>query len=76
MDGRYISKDIANYSLDDEAWDEIVNDLKEDEYLYVMNTSESVDKILGKYTKEGLITDETLYEVKVENGELSLLKAE
>ena len=76
VDGRYISKDIANYSLDDEAWDEIVNDLKEDEYLYVMNTSESVDKILGKYTKEGLITDETLYEVKVENGELSLLKAE
>lgn len=76
VDGRYISKDIANYSSDDEIWDEIINDLKEDEYLYVMNTSESVDKILGKYTKEGLIKDETLYEVKVENGELSLIKVE
>ena len=50
----------------------IMNCIREDGYLYVSVTSDNVQEILGRYTMNGEVTDETLYVVNEENGEMKL----
>ena len=49
-----------------------MNCIREDGYLYVSVTSDNVQEILGRYTMNGEVTDETLYVVNEENGEMKL----
>ena len=47
-----------------------------DDYLYVRNTNETADKIIGKYTAEKVLNEETLYKVEYDGTYLSLVPCE
>lgn len=73
IDERYISSNVSTWGAENtEYWNDVMNCIREDGYLYVSVTSDNVQEILGRYTMNGEVTDETLYVVNEENGEMKL----
>lgn len=77
MDSRYLFSDVAKQnSTDLEFWNQVVACLKEDDYLYVYDTTDFADEVIGKYTETGVLTDNTIYHIKSDADELELIKLE
>ena len=77
MDSRYLFSDVAKQnSADLEFWNQVVACLKENDYLYVYDTTDFADEVIGKYTETGVLTDSTIYHIKSDADELELIKLE
>ena len=50
----------------------IVANVKRNDYLYVLNTNENINSLLGEYTEAGALEAGTIYSVGEKDGELSL----
>ena len=69
--------EIFNHGTDeDDFWNKILEYIARDDYLYVRNTNETADKIIGKYTAEKVLNEETLYKVEYDGTYLSLVPCE
>lgn len=77
MDSRYLYCDVARQNSDDlEFWNQVVTCLKEADYLYVYDTTDFADEVLGKYTERGVLTDSTIYHIRSDADELELIRLE
>lgn len=77
MDDRYLYSDVAEESAEStDYWENVVACMKEDDYVYVYNSSDNVDIALGEYTAEGRLDWNTLYRVDVndDSGIMQLVK--
>lgn len=72
FDGRYIASNVANWGAENtDYWNDVLNCIREDGYVYICDATEAVQEALGVYAEDA-ITDQTLYVAGEENGELRL----
>lgn len=71
-----MSLNVAAFGAENvDYWNDIVNCIREDGYVYVCDATDNVNDALAKYTEDGEITDQTLYVAEDENGEFKLRRA-
>lgn len=76
IDNRAMSSNVATFGAENvDYWNDIVNCIREDGYVYVCDATDNVNDALAKYAEEGEITDQTLYVAEDENGEFKLRRA-
>ena len=72
FDGRYIASNVANWGAENtDYWNDVLNCIREDGYVYICDATEAVQEALGVYAEDAN-TDQTLYVAGEENGELRL----
>lgn len=77
MDARYLYTNVAQQNSEDwEVWNQVVACIKENDYLYVCDTTDYVDEVIGKYTETGVLTDSTIYLIKYDDNKLKLINME
>lgn len=77
MDARYLYKDVSKYDIhDSDHWKDIIDCIMEDDYVYVYDTSDSANQVLGKYTEDGFLVNHSLYQVLCIEGEIQLKKCD
>lgn len=64
LQNKYTCEDIANYCYDKKSlWDELIDSIAENDYLYVIDSSDYINKYIGEYAENKVIAEGTLYKV-------------
>lgn len=75
MDSRYLFSDVAQQAADNaEYWEQVVTDLKDNDYLYVYDTTDFVSEQIGSFTESGVLRENTLYRVMDADHKLRLIE--
>ena len=74
---RFAWSNIPNYAVDDtEKWDAALDIIRDDDYMYVFDVSESLTTVLGPYTDGGELLEYTLYKIDSDEENLKLKKVD
>lgn len=77
IDGDYIYENITEWEASDtEKWDEFIASVREDGYLYVAETSDALEEVLGEYLCDASLSSKMLYRAYEKDGELRLERVE
>lgn len=75
IDPKYLYKGVADYPEEDkQLWDEVIEDIQKDDYVYIYDKSNSVEEMLSSYSSDGCIEERRLYRVSESLGGLLLTK--
>lgn len=77
LDVRFAWSNIPKYAVDDtEKWDAALDIIRDDDYMYVFDVSESLSTVLGPYTDGGELLEYTLYKIDSDEENLKLVKVD
>ena len=75
IDDRYLTSNVATWGADNtDYWNDVLNCIREDGYVYLYDITEEVQEALGQYMADEFV-EQALYVAVDENGELRLKRA-
>ena len=75
FDARYLYSDVAVQSAENaEYWNTVIDCVKENDYLYVYDSADPANAVLGQFTEGGTLYDDAVYEISVGEDQELLLK--
>lgn len=73
MDDRYLYSNVAEQGIKDvDYWNTVFECIREDDYVYVYNVTDNVNQMLGMYTAEGVLQEDTIYRIHREEDGIQL----